>query len=150
MKSVEASAEPNRTGPTDPRGVPYRPRILLAEDDEDFRSLLARWFEVDGYRVARVATGSALLTRLAAMDRGQDPPALLVADDRMPGLVGSDALVSLREHGCAIPMVLITAFGTDELAATCRRVGIKLLHKPFEIDDLRTLVAWLIPRRPVP
>lgn len=140
------SAEPNHAGSNDEVTVNDRPRILLAEDDDDFRALLAQWLEVDGYRVAAVATGRALLTRLAAMDRGQDPPALVITDDRMPGLVGSEALRTLREHGCSIPMILITAFGTDELVMECERRRITVFKKPFEIDDLRTAIAWLVTR----
>lgn len=140
------SAEPNHAGSNDQVAVSDRPRILLAEDDDDFRALLAQLLEVDGYRVAVVATGRALLARLAAMDRGHDPPALVITDDRMPGLVGSEALRSLREHGSSIPMILITAFGTDELVKRCERLRIMVFKKPFEIDDLRSLIGWLVPR----
>jgi CheY-like chemotaxis protein len=124
----------------------HHPRILLAEDDDDFRALLAQWLEVDGYRVAVTATGTALLARLAAMERSEDPPALVITDDRMPGLRGSQMLWSLRAQGSNIPLILITAFGTDELAAEAEKRRVMLLKKPFEIDDLRTLVGWLAPR----
>lgn len=135
----------------DVRARRHRPRILVAEDDEDFRSLLAQWLEVDGYRVALAANGTALLERVAELARTFDPPALVIADDRMPGVRGSRALRSLREQGWSIPLILITAFGTEDLVAGVEGTRTEstrtmMLKKPFEIDDLRTLVGWVLPR----
>jgi DNA-binding response OmpR family regulator len=70
----------------------------------------------------------------------------VIADDRMPGIPGSRALRQLRDEGWSIPLVLITAFGTEELVANARKFRGIVLNKPFEIDDLRTLVGWLVPR----
>lgn len=121
-------------------------RILLAEDDEDLRGLLARWLTVDGYRVTPVASGPALLARLAAMARSQDPPVLVITDDRMPGGLGSTALRRLREQGWSIPLILISSFATEETVLAARRIGARVLPKPFEIDHLRALTRWLAPR----
>lgn len=129
-----------------PRGQAYRPRILLAEDDEDFRRLLTTTLEEDGYSVTGVGTGVALLAALQAVFQGEEPPALVISDERIPGVRGTAALQQARDWGWSMPLVLITAFGEDELVAQARKVGIKVMRKPFPLDELRALVRELLPR----
>jgi CheY-like chemotaxis protein len=124
----------------------FRPLVLLAEDDECFRFILLQWLERDGYRVTGVANGRALADSLTTMDRSRDCPSVVISDDRLPGLRGLRALQQARERGWTRPFVLITAFGSAELVTEAERSQIAVLHKPFEIDDLRMLVGWLAPR----
>ncbi len=127
-------------------GQAYRPRVLLAEDDEDFRHLLTTTLEEDGYSVTGVMTGAALLVELQAVFRGAEPPALVISDERMPGVRGLAALQQARDWGWTLPLVLITAFGDDELVAQAEKVGVTVMKKPFPLDDLRALVSELAPR----
>jgi|GEM_PF-268811 len=129
-------------------GRPH-PRVLLAEDDDDFRSLLRNRMEADGYQVTAVSSGIALLDQLNAVFLGDDPPDLVISDDRMPGIRGLQVLRQARDYGLACPIVLITAFGTAQVAAEAERAGVAILRKPFDIDDFRTLVGWLAPRNGV-
>lgn len=123
----------------------HHPRLLLAEDDHDFRRLLQTCLEVDGYRVTGVATGSALLDQLRAMSLRDDPPALVISDDRMPGMRGLSVLRQARDWGWTLPLVLITAFGTDGAVTEAKRIGVRVVRKPFDIGVLRTLVGYLAP-----
>jgi CheY-like chemotaxis protein len=127
-------------------GEAYRPRILLAEDDEDFRRLLTTTLEEDGYSVTAVATGVALQAALQAVFRGAEPPALVISDERMPGIRGLAALQQARDWGWTLPLILITAFGDDELAAQAEQAGVMLVKKPFPLAELRALVGKLAPR----
>jgi DNA-binding response OmpR family regulator len=124
----------------------YRPRVLLAEDDEDFRRLLTTTLEEDGYSVAAVTTGAALLAALQAVFRGSEPPALVISDERMPGARGLAGLQQARDWGWTLPLVLITAFGDDELVGLAEKLGVRVMQKPFPIDELRALVRELAPR----
>jgi CheY-like chemotaxis protein len=124
----------------------YRPRVLLAEDDACFRLLLHQWLERDGYRVTSIWTGQALAHELAAVTHGKDHPSIVISDDRLPGLRGMHVLQQARGRGWTCPFVLITAFGSDALKQEAERYDVRVLDKPFEIDDLRTLVGWLAPR----
>lgn len=137
---------PTRTAADRALGQAYRPRILLAEDDEDFRRLLTTTLEEDGYSVTGVMTGAALLAELQAVFRGAEPPALVISDERMPGARGLAALQQARDWGWTLPLVLITAFGDDELVAQAEKVGVTVMKKPFPLDDLRALVRELAPR----
>lgn len=129
-----------------PAGQAYRPRVLLAEDDEDFRRLLTTTLEEDGYSVTGVGTGVALLSELHAVFQGAEPPALVISDERIPGIRGMAALTQARDWGWSMPLVLITAFGDDDLAAQARAARIVMLRKPFPLDELRALVRELAPR----
>lgn len=127
-------------------GQAYRPRVLLAEDDEGFRRLLATALEGDGYSVIALSNGAALLAAFQAVFRGEEPPALVIADERMPGVRGLAALQQARDWGWTLPLVLITAFGDHDLHAQAERAGIRILNKPFPLEELRALVRALAPR----
>lgn len=127
----------------------YRPLILLADDDDDLRYLLRITLEHDGYRVAEAGSGIALLAELQRVNRGDEPPALVIADERMPGIRGIRVLEQAREWGWSLPLLLMTAFGDHALVDRASGVGVKVLKKPFDMDDFRTIVQWFVPRRMV-
>lgn len=109
--------------------------ILLAEDDAEFRELLARELEVEGVLVDCVADGDMALARvLGARFR----PDAVVSDVRMPRATGLDVLRDIRRAGLTIPVILLTGFGQSvELAEIDALGGAVLLEKPFDLDDLR-------------
>jgi DNA-binding response OmpR family regulator len=125
-----------------------RPRILLAEDDQEMRSLVASALRADGYEVIEVADGGRLLACVGTTymngtsDIAYD---LLVSDIRMPAYNGIDILEGLREAGWPTPVILMTGFGNRETSARAEELGATLFNKPFDIDDLRTAVRHLIP-----
>lgn len=115
------------------------PRLLLAEDDFDMRTLLAWSFRRTGYEVVECPDGVRLLDFLFS----SDPPVnsgdfdLIVSDIRMPGVTGLEVLEGTHELKGFPPMILITAFGDRETHEKARRLGAAaILDKPFEIEDL--------------
>ena len=125
-------------------------RVLVADDDSQVRHLVARALRKDGYEVVEAADGSELLNVLGSSllpASFVEPFDLIISDVRMPGWTGMGVLISLRKADWALPFVLITAFGDDDAHAEARRLGASaMLDKPFEMDDLRTLVWNLAPR----
>ncbi len=111
--------------------------VLLAEDDDELRAVLARLLENDGYRVTTVASGAALLDAL----RIGDPPAAVISDERMPGIRGLCALRSARRAGASAALILITAFDDESVVIEADDVGAALLTKPFDVADLRALLG---------
>lgn len=129
------------------------PSILVAEDDPDMRSLIASCLEQDGCEVLKVADGQELLALLEALrdDRLDFGPVdLVISDVRMPGCTGLQALEALRRIDSATPVVLITAFGGPEVHAEAHRLGAILFDKPFDLDDLRTVVHNFAQLHPPP
>lgn len=123
--------------------------VLLAEDDQAFRRLVASVLEADGYEVVEAADGVALLAGIETaltIRRERAESFLIVADVRMPGLSGLDVLAILRCANRATPVILITAFGDEATHAEGRELGAAaVFDKPFDLDELRATVLETIP-----
>lgn len=135
-----------RRRPT-PAGGP-RGRVLLAEDDPDMRQLLARALRADGHTVVELRDGAELLQVLhATLRQGTEHGvAAIVSDVRMPACSGLEVLKDLRSLSAELPVVLITAFGSAQTHAAARALGaVTVLDKPFDVDDLRTVLLNLVP-----
>jgi CheY-like chemotaxis protein len=120
-------------------------RILLAEDNGDFRGMLAAKLRACGYLVQEASTGYDVIEWLLG-DQAFD---LVLMDNRMPGVTGIEALEGLRYAGepgrWAMPVILITAFGSPKLHAEAERLGAVVFDKPFDIDELCSCAASMVP-----
>ena len=108
-------------------------RVLLAEDDDSMRTVLARALTRAGHQVTAVADGDGAVARLA-----EDDFDLLLADIVMPGVDGVELANRAAARPPAMKFMLITGFAA--VAVEARNVldpGTNLLSKPFH---LRTLV----------
>lgn len=137
--------------PQEPRT--RRRRILLAEDDAAFCTLLQEAFARDGYDVVAVRDGTELLERLGGSESASSNVEtfdVVVSDVRMPGWTGLNVLVTMgHAESSPPPVVLMTAFGDERLHEQAMRAGaIAVLNKPFEIDALRAIVnrLWTLER----
>jgi CheY-like chemotaxis protein len=119
-------------------------RVLLAEDDAEFRELLAGVLREDGLQVVEVEDGRALLNELT---RSLSPQGeltsfeLVVTDVRMPGYSALDVLTGARKALRRTPVIVMTAFGgglTRE--KVCQLGATAFFEKPFSIDHFRTEV----------
>ncbi len=119
--------------------------VLLAEDDDAFRALLASALRRDGFDVVEARTGRELLRQVASRHQaGVAPFDLIISDIRMPQMTGLDALAGLRAADWRTPVILITAFGDDDARAQAARLGARaLFSKPFDLCDLRTVAQML-------
>jgi CheY-like chemotaxis protein len=132
-----------------PRLAPFR--ILLAEDDPDMRQLVADALRADGHEVVELTDGGRLLVDIASrLKAGGDGEALdlIVTDVRMPVCTGLQILEALRAANWHTPVILMTAFGDDATRRRAEALMAVLFDKPFDVDDLRTAVANLLPRPP--
>ncbi|CAN5776577.1 hypothetical protein BH11MYX4_BH11MYX4_12090 [soil metagenome] len=128
-----------------------RPRVLLAEDDEELRRLLREALQAGGYDVIEAVDGGRLLVRLGQEYRSGRPEEsfdVMVSDVRMPICTGLQILESLRLARSHIPVILITAFGDDTTRAKAERLGAVLVDKPFDVDELVRAVGRLVVVRP--
>lgn len=118
-------------------------RILLAEDDEEMRRMLAEWLRRDGYLVSEARDGVELTERIceALFREGRAVPDVLITDLRMPGRDGLDVVSLLRGADSMIPVILITAFGDEETHRRAARLGADaVFDKPVDLDELRAAV----------
>jgi two-component system response regulator (stage 0 sporulation protein F) len=126
------------------------PRILVAEDDDEMRLLLAWSLRWEGYEVTQCRNGIELLDALGEALAKGDPNriALVISDIRMPEISGLQILRGLGRTGKFPPMILITAFGDDETHAAADRLGAAaFFDKPFQIDNLMAKVREILRHR---
>src|SRR5690606_20852511 len=121
--------------------------VLVAEDDDELRYLIVRALRCDGHDVFVVVDGGLLRAALAAVCKYGRDPDLIVSDVRMPGMSGLEVVAWLRDQGCAVRTVLISAFVDDEMVQAARALGVlHVLSKLFDFDDLRTVVLNVVQR----
>jgi DNA-binding NtrC family response regulator len=111
-------------------------RILLVDDDEDMRSLLADVLIDEGYEVNQAVNGAEALVLLH-----RETFAAILLDKRMPGLSGMDLLPGLRVICPETPVIVITAFGDAHTAEEGAEKGaFGVLFKPFRMDELHAML----------
>ena len=116
-------------------------RILIVEDDPDMRALLEEELALAGYGVVSAANGEDALERLDGVDA-------VVTDRIMPRLGGDALLREVLQHEPAVPVVLITAFGTIESAVQSVKAGaFDYVAKPFRMEVLLDTVARAVAER---
>lgn len=124
-------------------------RVLVAEDDPEMRAMLVAALAADGFEVDAVASGTELRDRLAPwLERSPDPPRCdaIVTDVMMPGMTGLEILAGLAGVRRRPVVVVITAFGDRRTHDRAAALGaLCVLDKPFDIDDLRTILLNVAP-----
>jgi len=108
------------------------PTVLVADDDAAIRQLLTDLLEAEGYAVVTAKSGTEVMRQARS-----EPPDLIILDLRMPDLTGIEIMRRLRDEGLALPVLLITAYGTASTAIQAIQLGAyDYIIKPFEIDDV--------------
>src|SRR6266480_6185867 len=117
--------------------------ILIADDDEVSCQLFAETLESDGFRVNQVTSGD---TALSSLDG--EPYDLLVIDVRMPGMSGLDVTRIVHEKYPALPIIVMTAFGSIETAVEAIHEGaFDFISKPMNLAELKNIVSRALAQR---
>ncbi len=113
--------------------------ILIIEDDEQLQAALRRVFREQGYPVTVARDG---YEGLESVER--NPPWLVLTDLNLPGKGGMDFLREVRAQGHQMPVVVMTAYGSVDIAVEALKQGAtEFLQKPFPLDRLEQLVQQL-------
>ena len=133
-----------------PRPQPGRaPRILLADDQPEMRTLIRKMLVRRGCEVVEAEDGPGLVRILIEGLTAEESraPDLIITDVRMPGFTGLEVLARLRREQWTTPVILITAFGDAQLHRDALRLGAAcVLNKPFELEELRGAVEAALAR----
>ncbi len=115
-------------------------RILVIEDDEEMRSLLKDFLEEEGFETDSVSNGSDAFRKIV-----KKPFDLIITDIRMPGLTGLDILPGIKKLRPEAPIIVITAFGSDEVyRRSFERGATGYLEKPIHINKLKALIHEIV------
>ncbi|MBI5494145.1 MAG: sigma-54-dependent Fis family transcriptional regulator [Deltaproteobacteria bacterium] len=108
-------------------------RVLVVEDDPSLREVIAFQLGDAGCDVIRCADGAEAIAFLT----DQPPPAVVITDVKMPRADGFEVLAAARRLAPQTPVLMITAFGSVELAVEAMRKGaFDFVSKPFHKDQL--------------
>jgi two-component system response regulator GlrR len=114
-----------------------RPHVVVVDDEAELCELIGLRLEHHGYRVSSCQTGREALALLE-----RERVDALILDLRLEGEDGMDVLRELRQRGRDVPVIVLTAHGTIELAVEATRYGAHgFMTKPFEHRELLERVA---------
>ncbi|HWL43332.1 MAG TPA: PAS domain-containing protein [Ilumatobacter sp.] len=128
-----------RGGTADDAGLSAGTRVLVVDDDDVVRFVVAEALRHAGCEVIEAADGTEAITEL---ERQAAPPEAVVFDLRMPGMGGDALFAALQQRWPSIATVLMSGFGGDEDAEALRERGVgAVLQKPFRTDELLSTLA---------
>jgi DNA-binding response OmpR family regulator len=116
-------------------------RILVIDDETNIRTMIKLALEHVGYAVETAADGKEGLEKFGD-GSGYN---LVLLDQRMPGMPGIEVLAAIKKINPGARLILITAFGTIDLALEAMHTGASdFLRKPFTAETLRSSVSAAI------
>jgi DNA-binding NtrC family response regulator len=112
------------------------PTILIIEDEAKMRRLLELNLGEDGFKTLSAGDAEAGLKLLAS-----EPVHLVLTDLKLPGLSGLEFLQAAKRQNAALPIVVMTAFGSVETAVEAMKAGASdYVLKPFSLAEMRMVV----------
>jgi DNA-binding NtrC family response regulator len=115
-------------------------RLLLVDDKENIRTVMAAVLGREGYVVETAADGREALAVIL-----HDPPDLVISDVRMEGLSGTDLFREVRTRGLSMPFILMTAYATVHDAVDAIRGGVvHYLTKPVDYPELLRTIRRIV------
>ena len=111
-------------------------RILIADDDASIRFFLGELLKKEGFEFDFAGTGAEALERLK-----KNTYSLVLLDEKMPNMSGIEVLRHIKSEGYPMPVIMVTAYGSKELAMRAIRDGAyDFFTKPVDIGIVRTVI----------
>jgi CheY-like chemotaxis protein len=120
-------------------------RVLVVEDNDDWRAIMALFLTRLGYNVVQATNGIEAIEKATS-----ELPDLILMDLKLPKLSGLEATAQIKENPATtdIPVVLCTAFGPEayENNPTINYLA-EIVQKPIKLDVFQALVQKHLPLR---
>ncbi len=117
--------------------------ILVVEDDADLRAALCDTLALAGYKAQTASDGLAAMEILQCQSID-----MVITDIQMPGMDGHELLKKIKTQWPDIPVMLMTAYGSIQMAVEAMRDGaVDYLSKPFEAEVLAAMVNQYVGER---
>ena len=115
------------------------PKVLIADDEDSMRQLVARAIAMDGHETVTAQDGAEALEILTRADGAFD---LLLTDIQMPVMDGIALALSAARDFPDLTILLMTGFADQrERASNLNALVHDVVTKPFSVADIRTAVA---------
>ncbi len=116
--------------------------VIIVDDDRNFRLLVQRWVELEGYKVESFANGESCLANLTRL-----LPVCVCLDLTLPNSHGLEILKKLKAHQKYLPVIILTADSAAEQVVKAMQLGAyDYLVKPIERSKLTTAVKNAVER----
>ncbi|MFA6455579.1 MAG: sigma-54 dependent transcriptional regulator [Bacteroidota bacterium] len=118
-------------------------RILVADDENDFRKMLDSSLTAEGYAVVTAEDGAAAINKL--QEQVFD---IVLLDVRMPRVDGIEVLTFIKQNYIDTQVIMLTGVNDVKIAVECMRLGaFHFLTKPYEFDELLSMVSLALEKR---
>ncbi|MFO0956820.1 MAG: ATP-binding protein [Isosphaeraceae bacterium] len=138
-----AITDPAPSAPTPaPPALKLRGRVMIADDFEANRQVLAHHLRREGLTVETAANGEEVVARILEGDELEPPCEMILMDMQMPCLDGYEATRRLRRAGFSGPIIALTAFDSPRDREECLSIGCnEHLTKPIDYERLIAAVG---------
>ena len=120
-------------------------RVLIVDDEESMRLLLARAIAMDGHRITTATDGAEALEILG---NTAGPFDLMLTDIQMPIMDGIALALTAARDFPELTILLMTGYAAQrERASGLSAIAYDVISKPFSVADIRTAVAYALASR---
>jgi len=106
-------------------------KVMVVDDEADFRQLLVFWLQSKGYSVINATDGSSAINMVK-----EENPDIIFMDLRMPVMNGIEAIKNIREFNKDVPIIIISAYVDDANARTAFSYGISgVFYKDKDFEE---------------
>lgn len=118
-----------------------RKKVLVVDDSLSMREflsvlLVAELKDLD----IEVTTASDGWTAYCALVRSKCRFDLVLTDNNMPGMLGSDLVIAVHDYGIMTPFIMVTGDEEDQIPPASRRLLEAVVCKPFDVNAFLTLI----------
>lgn len=118
-------------------------RLLLVEDNLEFCDVLKAKLAGNDYHVDAAGTGKEALVYLQTTI-----PDIILLDIQLPDTTGDELLLKLKQDYLEVPVVMMTAFGSEAIAVRCMKLGAEdYLKKPVDLEELQLVLSRAIDKQ---
>ena len=128
-----------------PAGHPVKPHptLLLVDDDETFRRVMAGELERLGFEIAGAGSGEEAVQAAAKLE-----PEVVLLDLQLPDMDGLQVLQAIREKSPGSEVIMLTGHGSFDTAIQSIRMGaFDYVAKPCPLDELEVRIQRALERR---
>lgn len=112
-------------------------KVLIVDDDRRMVKTISDILKVKGYEAAEAYTGKEAVKKVKS-----DNPDCVLMDIKMPGMNGVEALKMIKDVSPGLPVVLMSAYATEELTEEAKQQGAyTVLNKPVDIQMVLSFLS---------
>ena len=117
-------------------------RVMVIDDEKDFLYTIEYWLKSKGYSVVTANNGQEAMETIK-----KEPLDIIFLDLHMPVMDGVETLKNIRQLNKDIPVVLITAYASDEKVTAAEKHGIAgLFYKYKDLSESANLIETILRR----